>query len=218
MGGRRSPSRTLNKWPFWESLWLPSLETLKVCHALLQNPNFFRMLLQIDIDLAAQTRAGGCQCGGVLHRANYPRKPRACLNEIREDYEWRFSFCCHQCRKRATSMSVRFLGRRVYLGLAVVLMSSGRTEAISEVAELSKILAVPMRTIQRWRSWWTEQFPLSPLWQATCARFMPSVDLSQLPGSLIERFAGSGAESLMRLLVFLSPLTVRHPTTLNEGC
>ena len=32
-----------------------------------------------------------------------------------------FSFCCHRCRKRATSVSVRFFGRRVYLGLAVVL-------------------------------------------------------------------------------------------------
>jgi hypothetical protein len=176
------------------------------------------MLLQIDIELAAQSRAGGCQCGGVLHRANYPRKPRACLNEIREDYEWRFSFCCHRCRKRATSMSVRFLGRRVYLGLAVVLMSAGRTEASSEVADLSKLLAVPVRTIQRWRSWWAAQFPLTPLWQAACARFMPPVDLSRLPGSLIERFAVSAAESLMRLLVFLSPLTVMHPVTLNEGC
>ena len=47
------------------------------------------MLLQIDIELAAQSRAGGCQCGGVLHCANYPRKPRACLNGIREDYESR---------------------------------------------------------------------------------------------------------------------------------
>ena len=176
------------------------------------------MLLQIDIELAAHSRAGGCQCGGVLHCANYPRKPRACLNEIRDDFESRFSFCCHRCRKRTTSMSVRFLGRRVYLGLAVVLMSSGRTEASSEAAELSKLLAVPMRTIQRWRSWWAAQFPLTPLWQAACARFMPSVDLSQLPGSLIEHFAGPAVESLMRLLVFLSPLTVGQPVTLNEGC
>lgn len=115
-------------------------------------------------------------------------------------------------------MSVRFLGRRVYLGLAVVLMSSGRKEATSEVAELSKILAVSVRTLQRWRSWWAEQFPLTPLWQAACARFMPPVALSQLPVSLIARFTGAAAESLLRLLVFLSPLTVGHSTTLNEGC
>jgi len=189
-----------------------------VCHALLQDSRFFRLLLQIDIELAAQSRAGGCQCGGVLHCANFPRKPRCCLNEVRADYESRFSFCCNRCRKRTTAVSVRFLGRRVYLGLAVVLMSAGRVEATSTVARLSEILDVPARTIQRWRNWWVEQFPLTPLWQATCARFMPPVALGQLPAGLIERFEGAATESFMRLLIFLSPLTVSHPATLNEGC
>ena len=189
-----------------------------MCHALLQDSRFFCLLLQIDIELAAQTRASGCLCGGVLHRANFPRKPRCCLNEVRADYEWRFSFCCNRCRKRTTSVSVRFLGRRVYLGLAVVLMSAGRTEATSKVAQLGEILAVPVRTIQRWRNWWVEQFPLTPLWQVACARFMPPVALNQLPASLIERFVGTAAEPLMRLLIFLSPLTVGRPVTLNEGC
>jgi hypothetical protein len=46
---------------------------------------------------------------------------------------------------------------------------------------------------------------------------MPPVALSQLPAGLIERFIGTAAESLMRLLIFLSPLTVGHPVTLNEG-
>lgn len=189
-----------------------------MCHALLQDSRFFRLLLQIDIALAAQSRACGCRCGGVLHCANYPRKPRACLNEIRADYESRFSFCCNRCRKRTTSMSVRFLGRRVYLGLAVVLMSAGRVEATSAVATLGELMEVPVSTIQRWRNWWVEQFPLTPLWQAQCARFMPPVALTQLPASLLERFVGTAAEPLMRLLIFLSPLTVGHSVTLNAGC
>ena len=188
-----------------------------MCHALLQDSKFLYLLLRIDIELAAQLRAGGCQCGGVLHCANYPRKPRCCPDEVRADYERRFSFCCHRCRKRTTSLSVRFLGRRVYLGLAVVLMSAGRTEATSAVAELGNRMSIPARTLQRWRTWWLEQFPLTPLWQAACARFMPSVELSQLPSSLIERFAGSAEESLRRLLLFLSPLTVKFLVTLNAG-
>ncbi len=130
-----------------------------MCHALLQDSRFFRLLLQIDIELAARTRVGGCHCGGVLHRANFPRKPRCCPNEVRADYEWRFSFCCNLCRKRTTSVSTRFLGRRVYLGLAVVLMSAGRVEATAAVAKLGEIVGVPVRTIQRWRNWWVEQFP-----------------------------------------------------------
>lgn len=115
-----SPSGNLNKRTLRGSLWLPNLETVQVCHALLQDPGFFRLLLRIDEELAGDARAGGCECGGVLHRANYPRKPRACLNEVRSDFESRFSFCCADCRKRKTSTSVRFLGRRVYLALAVV--------------------------------------------------------------------------------------------------
>jgi hypothetical protein len=45
-----------------------------VCHALLQDPNFLTLLVRIDHELAAQCRANSCPCGGVLHRADYPRK------------------------------------------------------------------------------------------------------------------------------------------------
>jgi hypothetical protein len=189
-----------------------------VCHALLQDPSFFRLLLRIDEELAGETRAAKCQCGGVLHRADYPRKPRACLNEVRSEYAARFSFCCSRCRKRSTSMSVRFLGRRVYLSLAVVLVSARHAGQIPAAARLSQTLAVPRRTVQRWRHWWRELFPLSPLWQAARAQFMPPVEADRLPASVLERFAGAAAESLMRLLVFLTPLTIKPVIRLREGC
>ncbi len=73
-----------------------------------------------------------------------------------------------------------------------------------------------VRTLQRWRQWWRQQFPLRPLWQANCARFMPPVASDLFPADLLERFAGTAEEALMRLLVFLSPITVR-PITLREG-
>ncbi len=190
-----------------------------MCHALLQDSRFFLLLQQIDTELAAETRAVSCHhCGGTLHRANYPRKPRCCPDDMRTNFESRFSFCCNHCRKRKTSVSVRFLGRRVYLGLAVVLMSAGRSQSTSGVAQLSETLHVPAITIKRWRQWWVKQFPLTRLWQAACARFMPPIDLLLLPASLTERFAGSADESMRRILLFLSPLTVGHPITLNEGC
>jgi len=187
-----------------------------VCHALLQDPKFFRLLLRIDEELAGQARAPGCACGGVLHRANYPRKPRACLNEVRADFESRFSFCCNRCRRRKTAMSVRFLGRRVYLGLAVVLMSARHVGQIGTAVRLATDLGVPVRTLQRWRQWWRTQFPLTPLWQVACARFLPAPATDAFPASLLERFAGQTGEALMRFLIFLSPLTVR-PVALNEG-
>ena len=178
-----------------------------MCHILLQDIKFFQHLLRVDIDLAEQTRLAGCACGGVLHKANYSRKPRGCPIEVRADYAWRFSFCCSLCRKRTTVRSVRFLGRRVYLALAVVLMSARRAGPTSTQAKLSQVLAIPVRTVMRWRTWWAGSFPETPLWQASCARFMPPVDTPSLPASLIERFAGSAAESMARLLLFLRPLS-----------
>ncbi len=113
-------------------------------------------------------------------------------------------------------MSVRFLGRRVYLALAVVLASARHAGQIPAAARLATELNIPVRTLQRWRLWWGEIFPLTSLWQATCARFMPPVATDLFPASLLERFAGDAHEVLLRLLVFLTPLTVR-PVALNEG-
>jgi len=85
------------------------------------------------------------------------------------------------------------------------------------MVQLSETLNVPARTIQRWRQWWVELFPLTPLWQSSCARFMPPIDLCRLPTSLTERFAGSLDESMRRILLFLTPLTAGRLVTLNEG-
>ena len=192
-----------------------------MCHALLYDPKFLALLLRIDHELAAQARADGCRCGGALHRADFPRKPRGCPIEVRPDHSSRLSFCCSVCRRRSTSMSVRFLGRRVYLGLAVVLVSARPAGPTPAAARLGLALGVARRTLGRWRVWWREQFPLTPLWRSTCARFMPPVPTGQLPGGLLERFTGPAHEALMRLLVWLSPATVRSewpgPIELHEG-
>jgi hypothetical protein len=180
-----------------------------VCHALLDDPKFHSLLLRIDQELAEHTRAQGCRCGGALHRADYPRKPRGCPRQARPQYSSRLSFCCAHCRKRSTSMSVRFLGRRVYLGLAVVLVSPRPARATPAAARLGQLLGVCRRTVARWRDWWHERFPRTPLWRVQCARFMPPVSDAQLPGTLIERFAGPAHEALTRLLLWLSPVTVR---------
>ncbi|MBS4020122.1 MAG: hypothetical protein KGZ68_18005 [Dechloromonas sp.] len=187
-----------------------------MCHVLLQDPNFFHLLLRIDEELAREARAGGCACGGVLHRANYPRKPRGCPSAVRSDFAARLSFCCAACRKRTTSRSVRFLGRRVYLALAVVLGSARHAGQNPAAARLAGTLAVPVRTLQRWRAWWREQFPRTALWQARGAHFLPPVAIERCPASLLERFAGDAAPQLLRLLVFLTPLTVAA-VTLHGG-
>ena len=104
-------------------------------------------------------------------------------------------------------MSVRFLGRRVYLGLAVVLVSARHAGQIPAAARTAEALAIPIRTLERWRQWW----------QAQCARFMPPVATHRLPGELLDRFAGQTAEPLLRLLLFLTPLTLRPLIVVGVG-
>ena len=100
-----------------------------MCHVSVQNPSFYRLLLRIDHDLAQRTRAQRCRCGGVLHSARYPRKPRGLPREAASDCDFRYSFCCAQCRHRTTPFSVRFLGRRVYVAAIMVAVSAARASA-----------------------------------------------------------------------------------------
>jgi hypothetical protein len=178
-----------------------------VCHAVLQDPEFFLLLLQIDEEIAAEVRQAGCgRCGAVLHSACYPRKPRGCPAQVREQYVFRFSFCCARCDRRTTPASVRFLGRRVYVAVMLMLVSPPGGTAGRAVCEA---LSVPARTLARWRSWWQEALPRSRFWQCARARFSPPLEIGSLPQSLLERFvAATSAQRLAQALTFISPLSV----------
>ena len=122
------------------------METDPVCHAFLTDTSFYQLLTRIDESIAEEVRARGCDCGGVLHSARYPRKPRGVRSALDESYDSRLSFCCARdgCRRRSTPPSVRFLGRKVYLGVIVVLLTvlhHGLTEA--RCRRLREALDVP---------------------------------------------------------------------------
>jgi hypothetical protein len=178
----------------------------------LADASFHELLLAYDRDLADTAREVGCTCGGVLHSANYPRKPRP-VRQWGPEHQWRFSYCCavDGCRSRATPPSLRFLGRKVYLAVAVVLISLMR-HGLSEgrMRRLTQAIGVDRRTIARWRVWWRDAFTTTPFWQITRAAFMPPADEDRLPIALIERFTGSAAERMRALLRFLAPITGRQ--------
>ena len=107
---------------------------------------------------------------------------------------------------------MRFLGRRVYLALVVVLSSSRHAGSNTATPALAS-LAIPARTVERWRGWWRDTFKQSGLWLSSCAAFMPPLDTAALPDALLERFTGADAATRMSgLLRFLAPLTVRAPS------
>lgn len=179
--------------------------------------SFWSFLLSVDKDLAESARTRGCQCGGRLHCANYPRAPRSGLDHLPEEYHCRFSFCCDRdgCRKRVTPSSVRFLGRKVYLGAVVILISAMRHgPAPRRVRELSSLFGVDRATIARWQAFWRDHVPRTPFWRIARARIVPVVEIVALPLSLVEAF-GCGNDPYhdwVRLLRFLSPLTIRGAT------
>jgi hypothetical protein len=196
------------------------------------NGEFLCLLLEIDRQIAETMREEGCRCGGQLDRADYPRKPRGIAPQAEEAFGRRFSFCCNRygCRKRHTPMSVRFLGRRVYVAAVVVLAcawaqltkaadvpgrdqstqaaNTGAPKQPSEAAETpAPEPLAPARTVKRWRKWWQTGFIASALWSADKGRFVSPVSTEQLPASLLERFSGTAGDKLKATLKWLSPLS-----------
>ena len=186
---------------------------------LLGEGKLYAALERIDVELAAGVRAAGCRCGGALHSADYPRKPRGGPVDLGARYEYRWSFCCATdgCRKRVTPPSVRFLGRKVYLGAVVVLASAMRQGPTpTRVARLHELLGVGERTLRRWRKWWQQIFCEGSFWRTAQARFMPPVAATTLPLGLWERFAGDEPDRLCSLLGFVAPITTTTCPRLGE--
>ncbi|MGI6300865.1 MAG: hypothetical protein ACOX52_07410 [Verrucomicrobiota bacterium] len=180
---------------------------------LLQNSRFFQLLFKIDCRQAQEAAQSCCRaCGGKLHRADYPRKARGVPHKLTEQWDRRYSFCCSTegCRLRHTPVSVRFLGRKVYAGVFVVLISALMNGPNKRRAcELHRELGLDVRTLKRWHQWWQKEFVSTPFWRLERSGFMPPVDESQLPNSLLQRFGSDSCRPrrLVDMMKFLAALT-----------
>jgi hypothetical protein len=134
---------------------------------LLTDATFHQLLLACDRDLADAARgAGGKRCNGVVHSAHYWRKPRGRPCRLGREHDRRFSFCCavDGCRSRATPPSLRFLRPKVYIAAIVVLIAILRHGATAlRMRELTEVIGVDRRTVERWRTWWST--PRRRTWQ-----------------------------------------------------
>ncbi len=100
---------------------------------------------------------------------------------------------------------MRFLSRRVYVAVALILLSP---PGGSTAHALAQQFSVPARTLERWRLWWQRDFQQTRLWQSVRERFAASVPAEGLPHSLLARFQGpSCQERLVQLLRFVCPLS-----------
>jgi hypothetical protein len=104
-----------------------------------------------------------------------------------------------------TVPTLRFLGRKIYVGLIVVLASSCEGRITAWFSRISNQTGISLRTLWRWRRFWTEAFPLSAFWREASGRLMPPPEASLLPRSLLNAFSGNSDR--MALLRFLMPIT-----------
>lgn len=183
-----------------------------MCHAFYFSASFYQVLFELDQQLAEQVKQSGCACGGKLHSARYPRKPRGVSRELLgQEYETRFSFCCavEGCRRRSTPPSVRFLGRKVYLGSIVILLSAlEHGLSASRRQHLIESLDLWPQTYYRLARWWRKRFALSPCWRVLEPQFLPPIATQRLPGELLGRLKGEDlSQRLIQLLLLLQSLT-----------
>jgi len=119
-----------------------------------QRVTFFRVLHQIDVDLAAQCRERRCaRCGGPLHRSEYQRKPRGGPPGLPDEVSRRLSLCCGRegCRARTLPPSCMFLGRKVYWGavvLVAVALRQRRPGSASAAKLRSLFCPIPRSTLR----------------------------------------------------------------------
>lgn len=185
-------------------------------HRLLRDVSFWTFLLAVDQDLARTACQQGCPCGGRLHRADYPRKPRGGPEDLPAECGRRLSFCCERegCRKRVTPPSTRFLGRTVYLHAVVILVAAMRQgPSPRRVRELSELFGADRRTIARWQVLWREHVPRTAFGKVARGFLVPPVEDAALPLSLVRAFIPNREpeprQGWKRLLLFLSPITLR---------
>lgn len=171
--------------------------------------HFLSLLVELDERVTEQVRQAGCpHCGGRLDRADYERKPRAGAFALgAEAWARRFSLCCSRdgCRRRSTPPSVRFLGRKVYVEVAVLLACLAGAARDKARQPAPPPAAPPVRTVRRWLTWWRTAFVASTFWSDARARLLPPVVERLLPGSLLGRFTETSA--LVDLARFIAPIT-----------
>lgn len=202
-------TRTVRRWRKW---WLSRYCSRERSATMYKNrpDDLYSAIRRLDEEMAEEARKRGCSCGGKLHQANYPRKPRGAPEEGLSALSQRLSFCCARegCRRRMTPPSALFLGRKVYLGAIVVLVSVLRQgPSRARLSRLQEVVEVSDRTVRRWRKWWLETFVDSAFWRGARGLLRRPPEESRLPLSLLDAFVAAGVElRLVFLLRFISPL------------
>lgn len=194
-------------------------------HPLLTDARFHNILFDLDRLIAEQVRQEHCRfCQGNLHQSHFPRKPKGVPEGTHSDYSIRFSYCCgtEGCRKRSTPPSMRFLSRKVYSSVVIILIFLLKPETDeSRIEMINRLLGTTLsvETLRRWRHFWTKDLPQTHTWRRLPVHQILS---QELPMSLLDLFQKACEQSFIMGLKLILPLTAGEhlfdvPFHLNEG-
>ncbi len=179
-------------------------------HPLLTDARFHNSLFDLDRLIAEQFRHSQCPlCFGNLNQSNFPRKPRGVPEETDPDYHIRFSLCCSTdgCRKRFTPPSMRFLSRKVYSSVVIIILFLLKPETDeSRIETINTLLGstLSVETLRRWRQFWTKDVPQTHTWKRLA---FSSAHAQNLPVSLLTLFEQTARQALIMGLKLILPLT-----------
>lgn len=179
---------------------------------LLQDVSLFRVLHQIDKDIALACRQAGCPfCHSPLHSAFYTRQPRGGPENIPEEYCVRLSLCCsnEECRRRVLPPSCLFLGRKVSWAAIILIVTTLRQQKPQtySINMLAKKFDINRKTVVRWIHYFREVFPKSMQWQRLRGLVSARISNQDLPQGLVEYFFRnrmSFSDGLISCLQFLA--------------
>ena len=175
--------------------------------SMLSDPRVWLFLTQVDAAEAETCRAAGCpRCGGALHSARYLRKPYGLSADLRDD-AWRFSLCCSVCRRRVKPPSVRFFGRRFYVGALFLVLSALAVAGGVRLPTIARRYGIATSTLRRWQRWWRETFPTTPEWRVKRGALAPPPGEAPLRWLLRTMRGHTLRSRLLRSLVWLMPWT-----------
>jgi len=179
-------------------------------HPLLTDARFHNSLFDLDRLIAKQVQQAQCQlCHGNLHQSHFLRKPRGVPEGTDPDYSIRFSYCCgtEGCRKRFTPPSMRFLSRKVYSSVVIILIFLLKPETNDSRIEKINVLlgtTLSIETLRRWRHFWTKNVPQTHTWKRLA---FSHTHAQSLPVSLLALFQKPLNQQLKMGLKLILPLT-----------
>ncbi|RLB97848.1 MAG: hypothetical protein DRH34_14665 [Deltaproteobacteria bacterium] len=103
--------------------------------------------------------------------------------------------------------SCRFMDRKVYWHVVILIIISEYQNKETNIFKLSKLFTVSRNTIARWIDFYKNIFPSSPQWQMIRGQVATSIKNSELPANLVNYFLSFKSctkDALVSCLRFLS--------------